>query len=82
MKGNHTVRRQGYSVSYWKNNTACGSDDTWDRATINAADSRMDVKTQYELRNITALLIRAFEAGERAKLKEIQNMLGIKENGK
>ena len=83
MKGEHRIYHDGYSVCYWKGNTACGQEDLWTRATISSSgvgpyQSEFDVDVPHDLGRICALLDKVFVSGQHDKLKEIQRLLGIK----
>ena len=79
IKGHHTTRHSGYIVNYWKNHTACGSEDDWSQAHVithsDSYKSEYYVKSKYELEKIMAILDYVFEAGKKQRSKEIAELI-------
>lgn len=81
MKGTHRTYHDGYSICYWRDNTACGYDDDWKEARfeVNGVHrSAFVVETHAERDDLMRLLERVFTSGKYAKLQEIKQLLEIK----
>jgi hypothetical protein len=72
-------------IDYWNGNTASSEKGEWDRCDVAPLSTYSGYGTQsftpdeiYRRDALIHLLQQAFEAGERSKLREFQNLLEIK----
>ena len=81
MKGDHTRRGEGYTLVYWKDNTACGEGDEWTRCEVSADGfyPSFTVFRDTDLVRLTGMLTSAYRAGKAARSTEIAKLLGVKE---
>ena len=72
----HTERLPFCNVVYWNGNSACGKDDQWTRATIEAFGQfpRFETTEKRDIEAITALMREAYKAGRRDKAEQIRSV--------
>lgn len=81
IKGEHTLRKPGFEIVYWKGSAACGHLDAWDYAEIVTYSGsyrwKFGVNTKREHDDLCVILDRVFAAGMKEKTKHIREMLGV-----
>ncbi|TPL42667.1 MULTISPECIES: hypothetical protein [unclassified Mesorhizobium] len=78
-------------IRYWKRNgdgflSSSSKDEDWDECVVGPLSTyspygeqrfKRDPNSEYQIQSLVSLLRQAYELGQRAKLREIQNTLGI-----
>ena len=83
MKGDHRTYHDGYSICYWRKNTACGQLDEWDSAGFETNGgtpytTRFVVETSAERDGLISLLGKVFQNGMASQRERVKMVLGIK----
>lgn len=83
LQGEHTERLKGFTVEYWRGNSAAGSQDKWDRAVVCATrfSASITCKDLVELNNLKRLLAdvhqNGFANGQEDVRSDIRKALGL-----
>lgn len=83
LQGNHTERLKGFTVEYWRGNSAAGSEDKWDRAVVCGSrfGASITCKDLVELNNLRRLLgdvhSNGFAEGREDVQRDIRKALGL-----